>query len=344
MNTKDYTQTSPTQEYVKKRINRKHFLQKIDQFTDWDKIDQLLNEHYSKGKSTTGRKAYPALVLFKMSLLQTWYGLSDYEVEDAVKDRLSFMNFCSLRLEDDVPDHSVLSRFRTELTEKNGYELILQAFNAQIAARGLQMKKGVLVDASITDSPRKPKGGQAEQVSTDGEVATVKSTAGSGGDKEASWVKKGSKLRYGYKRHYTADEQTGLVLSVVSSTAKAHETKYLESCLEATAGLSRGTSVYTDKGYASASNASYLSSQGYKNRIQMKGTRGNQLSSRARLRNKLIGLRRYKIERVFGSIKRWFQGGVCRYVGLAKAHTQHILEALSYNLYRLPRLLDPASL
>ncbi|MEO1219370.1 MAG: IS5 family transposase, partial [Bacteroidota bacterium] len=263
MNTKDYSQSSPTQEYVKKRINRKHFLQKIDQFTDWDKIDQLLNEHYSRGKSTTGRKAYPALVLFKMSLLQTWYGLSDYEVEDAVKDRLSFMNFCSLRLEDDVPDHSVLSRFRTELTEKNGYELILQAFNAQIAARGLQMKKGVLVDASITDSPRKPKGGQAEQVSTDGEVAAVKSTAGSGGDKEAIWVKKGSKLRYGYKRHYTADEQTGLVLSVVSSTAKAHETKYLESCLEATEGLSRGTSVYTDKGYASASNASYLSNQGY---------------------------------------------------------------------------------
>jgi len=98
------------------------------------------------------------LLLFKMCLLQTWYGLSDYEVEEKVNDSLSFMRFVGLQLEDEVPDHSVISRFRTEMTKRNAYETIFEQINEQLEAKGLIVKTGALVDASVTESPREPKG------------------------------------------------------------------------------------------------------------------------------------------------------------------------------------------
>lgn len=57
-----------------------------------------------------------------MLLLQTWYGLSDYAVEEAVNDRITFSRFCGISMDSPVPDHSVLSRFRTTLTEKKALE------------------------------------------------------------------------------------------------------------------------------------------------------------------------------------------------------------------------------
>jgi transposase, IS5 family len=66
-----------------------------------------LREKYSPTGPGQGRKAYPSLVRLKMTLLQTWYHLSDYGIEEQVNDTLSFMRFCGLQLEDDVPDHGV---------------------------------------------------------------------------------------------------------------------------------------------------------------------------------------------------------------------------------------------
>ncbi|SDM96979.1 Transposase domain [Daejeonella rubra] len=71
-----------------------------------------------------------------MSLLQTWYGLSDYEVEEKVNDSLSFMKFVGLTLEDNVPDNTVLSRFRSELTFKQGYEKLMDMINGQLEEKG----------------------------------------------------------------------------------------------------------------------------------------------------------------------------------------------------------------
>jgi len=101
--------------YVEKRKTKKVFLQQINQLINWQPIIRVLERHYTPGQSAKGRKAYPPLVLLKMTLLQTWYNLSDYGVEEQVNDSLSCMRFCGLQLEDDVPDHSVVCRFRKAL-------------------------------------------------------------------------------------------------------------------------------------------------------------------------------------------------------------------------------------
>ena len=111
--------------YVEKRKTKKVFLQQINQLIHWEPIIRILEKYYPTGQSDRGRKAYPALVLFKMALLQTWYNLSDYGVEEQVNDSLSCMRFCGLQLEDEVPDHSVVCRFRKALSNSKAWEVLL---------------------------------------------------------------------------------------------------------------------------------------------------------------------------------------------------------------------------
>ena len=144
--------------YVSRRKLKSAFFMQINKLVDWAAVETVIEKHYSKGQSVARRPSYPGLLLFKMCLLQTWYGLSDYEVEEKVNDSLSFMQFVGLQLEDEVPDHSVISRFRTALTKQDAFEKIFEQINDQLESKGLIVKTGAIVDATVTDSPRKPKG------------------------------------------------------------------------------------------------------------------------------------------------------------------------------------------
>ena len=111
---------------LRTRKIKAQFFEQINTLLDWKKISDLINTHYIKGKSATGKPSYDGLLLFKMCLLQTWYGLSDYEVEDSVNDRISFSYFCGLTIAQPSPDHSTLSRFRTAMTKAGAYDLLFK--------------------------------------------------------------------------------------------------------------------------------------------------------------------------------------------------------------------------
>lgn len=143
---------------LRTRKIKKTFFTQIDALLDWDKISKVIDKHYKKGKSAVGTPSYDGLLLFKMCLLQTWYGLSDYEVEDRVNDSISFSYFCGLNIDQIAPDHSTLSRFRTAMTKANAFEPLFKEINAQLKAHQIIIKKGVLVDASVVDTPLRPKG------------------------------------------------------------------------------------------------------------------------------------------------------------------------------------------
>ena len=93
-----------------------------------------------------------------MTLLQTWYNLSDYGIEEQVNDTLSLMRFCGLQLEDEVPDHSVVCRFRKALNHSGAWEVLLNQINSQLTGNGVLVKQGTIVDASVTPTLHKPKG------------------------------------------------------------------------------------------------------------------------------------------------------------------------------------------
>ena len=328
---------SYTSYYVEKRKTKRLFLKQISQLINWAAVTHVLEKYYPTGQSGQGRKAYPALVLFKMTLLQTWYNLSDYGIEEQVNDTLSFMRFCGLQLEDDVPDHSVVCRFRKALSESGAWEVLLEQINDQLTRHGVLVKQGAIIDASVTPTLRKPKGKTSHTMQPEG-PASIQRSLQPGVDQEARWVKKGGQLQYGYKRHYLAESKEGLVVSVHTTSANAHDSQYLGACLNKVT-LPQGSRVLADKGYCSQANEALLSSRGLRSGIQRKAYRNRPLSVWEKRYNKLIGRSRYKIERVFGSIKRWFSRLEARYVGMAKTHGQHVLEALAYNLYRLPGII-----
>ena len=115
MTQKTNTQMSCSAPYVERRKTKKGSFQQVNQIIDCKSITRILERYYNKGKSQRGRTAYSPLVILKMCLLQTWYNLNDYGVEEQVNDSLAFMRFCDLQLEDDVPDHSIVCHFRKML-------------------------------------------------------------------------------------------------------------------------------------------------------------------------------------------------------------------------------------
>ena len=319
---------------------KSQFFQQVDLLLDWDSISKIINKHYKKGESAVGTPSYEGLLLFKMCLLQTWYGLSDYEVEDRVNDSISFSRFCGLTLEQPAPDHSTLSRFRTAMTQAKAFDKLFKEVNRQLEAHQIIVKKGAIVDASVVDTPLKPKGKPKYQVTEDRkdekEVKIEKEFPDSV-DKDAAWIKKGGKLRYGYKKHYVTDEE-GLVLGVLTTKASTNEISNLEEVLDVS-DLPEGIPLKADKGYQSKKNIELLKERKLKNHILKRAWRNKPLTNWEKKFNKLVGKTRFKVERTFGGIKRWFNGGVARYKGIDKMHTQNLMEAMCYNLYRSPGIV-----
>ena len=105
-----------------RRDHIKHsFLRQITDCVDWRGIRTLLNKKHTKTHDAIGNPAYDALMMFKILLLQTWYGLGDYEVEERINDSILFSEFLLSDMGLPSPDHSTISRFRTELTPLRDY-------------------------------------------------------------------------------------------------------------------------------------------------------------------------------------------------------------------------------
>jgi transposase, IS5 family len=316
------------------------FFNQINTLLDWDKISSIIDNHYTKGKSATGSPSYDGLLLFKMCLLQTWYGLSDYEVEDRVNDSISFGYFCGLTLEQIAPDHSTVSRFRTAMTKAGAYEKLFKEINRQLEQNKIIVKTGAIVDASVIETPLKPKGKTTHKVTQDREDEIeneVTKEYAQSVDKDASWLKKRGKYHFGYKKHHVTDNE-GLVLGVLTTKASVNEITNLEEVLD-TADLPENIPLKADKGYQSEKNEKLLKERKLKNHILKKAKKNKPLTQWEKKFNKLIGKTRFKVERTFGGIKRWFNGGIARYRGITKMHTQNLMEAMCYNLYRSPGII-----
>jgi transposase, IS5 family len=349
---KNNIQMSFSQAYVERRTRKNTFLKQIDQIIDWKPIEKEINKVYKKGQSVDGRPSYSGLILFKMLLLETWYNLSDPGVEDLVNDSLGALRFCGLTLEDEVPDHSTVSRFRSELVRKKAHDRLLRKINDQLKQKGIMIKQGsAKVDASLTDSPFSPKGKTTYEVASDRQEDDrrdedkqkeeahhdVLKKKQPGVDTEARWLKKAGKLHYGFKKHIATDDE-GMIEAVHTTTANEHDSKGLNPVMKKVPSEKK-TAVFGDKGFKVPDNDTLLKEEKIKNRIQHKAYRNKPLTVWQIRFNKLISRERYVVERTFGGMSRWFGAGIARYRGLAKTHGQHVMEAIAYNLKRAPGLV-----
>ena len=347
---RDVSETGFADLIYNRRKEKASFFAQINRVIDWAPIARIINSSYSRGKSSRGCPSYEGIVLFKIELLRTWYGLSDGEVEEQVNDRLSFSRFAGVSLNNPAPDSTTVCRFRSELVKKGVYEKLLNEINRQLEEKRILVKKGVIVDASVTDTPRCPNGKKEYEVVRDrheeednktNEVHKKDSLIEKpqhGVDTDGNWLKKMGKYHYGFKRHEVVDDSEGLIIAVETTSANESDIKHLEEPLKK-AHLKEGTTVEADKGYKSKENDEILKRMKLKNRIMHKGARDRELTQWEKKYNKAISKTRYKVERTFGSMRRWFDAGTARYIGLAKTHAQHLIEAIAYNLYRTPGII-----
>jgi transposase, IS5 family len=160
------------------------------------------------------------------------------------------LRFCGLQWKDEVPDPSVVCRFRKALPASGAWEVGWQPINTQRSRHGVWVKHGAIIEASVTPTLRKPQGKTHDTLAPQGPACRQHSLQ-PGVDKEAKWVKKGSQLQYGYKYHDLTAEDTGLVLAGHPTAARVHDGQGMASCLDRVA-LPSGSRLLADKGYCSA--------------------------------------------------------------------------------------------
>jgi IS5 family transposase len=325
---------------VSRTRNKGTFLDGVNAMMQWKPIEKLLKNGLGrKDDLQRGIKAYPALLMFRILLLQSWYGLSDQETEGALLDRISFSRFAGISLSEDVPDHTTICRFRNSLVQKGLLEKLLNEVNRQFSRQGKLLKKGIAVDASIVSSAARPRTHQEIDVLVEDRQeeekveVPVESTVRikHSHDTEAAWIKKGKKSWYGYKVHAGVDIEKGLILAAHVTPANKADTGELGQVLSK-AKMPKFARVYADKGYPSGSNAEKVPEHKLKNGIMHKAQRGRGLSHWEQIRNKLISRKGFIVERAFGTLKKWYGMARARYLGLARVEGQVLLNSIAFNL------------
>ncbi|MFN3612748.1 IS5 family transposase, partial [Tepidimonas sp.] len=210
-----------------KRTRKRAFLEQMDRVVPWAELVALIEPYAPKAGPKGGRPAFAVEKLLRIHFLQQWFGLSDPAVEEALYDTPLLASFVGLDLGVDVvPDESTILRFRHLLEAHDLGTQILAAVNAVLAQRGLLLKTGTVVDATLIAAP-----------------SSTKNSTGTR-DPEMHQTKKGNQWHFGMKCHIGVDADSGLVHTVVGTAANAHDVTQAHALLHG-----KETDVFADAGY-----------------------------------------------------------------------------------------------
>jgi len=286
-------------------------------------------------KSAAGRKPWDEVLIFKALVLQALYNLSDDQLEYQLRDRLSFMRFVGLGLEDAVPDAKTLWLYREALTKAGAVEGLFNLFDGHLKAKGYLAMGGQIIDATIVPAPR--------QHNSRDDNATVKSgktpaqwenkpAKNRQKDKDARWTKKHGRSHFGYKNHISIDRRHKLVRRYAVSTASVHDSQKLDDVLDAD---NTASGVWADSAYRSQEIEEKLAEQGLKSHIHRRGHRGKPLTARQEAANKTRSKVRARVEHVFGNQHNSMGTKLVRTIGIARATVKIGMQNLAYNMRRL---------
>lgn len=299
-------------EALYEQVSPQHFLLRVEEQVDWSMITPILGSLYG----STGRPSHPPLVLFKMLLLAQWFALSDPQCEAQCRDRLSFRRFLNLSLSDGIPDETVLVRFRQRLLGRGVMEQLFTRLTEQLQSKGLLIKQGTLIDASIVESARR---------------APPKDGGGGSADGEAGYAIKRDCVTHGYKAHIAVDQGSDMVRKVIATSGQVHDSQVLEQLLEG----ATARAIYADKAYDDRARREKLKRRGIAARILYKAKRNAPLSGMQKALNRRWSKVRANVERIFADWKERRTMARCRYLGLAKNQLHFSLLALAHNLRRM---------
>lgn len=290
------------------------FFAKCDRYIPWDRLAAPLADLFDDtDPARGGRPHYPLAMMLKCLLLQKWFNLSDPNLEETLRDRLSFRRFVRLGLTDDTPDETTLVTFRKRLRQAGKIEDLFTATLDYLSKAGLVLEEGTLVDATILETSR----GRTKQ-------EDYSSTR----DPAASFTAKGDQKYFGYKGHVAADKN-GMVKDYVFDTARPHDSVLADQLME-----KETKEVYADSAYRSKEREERLRNRGVKSGILHKRVRGQpELTAQQKQENRLWAGIRARVEHVFGWMDNMGYVRV-RYRGVTRNALDFGLMVLAYNFKR----------
>ena len=190
----------------------------------------LITPHFPKVGPKGGRPAMPLETMLRVYFLQNWYALSDPMAEERLYDSEAMRRFAGIELVDDrIPDETTIFNFRRLLERHALTEAIFAEVNAHLADKGITLRSGTPVDATIIDAPSSTKNKARAR------------------DPEMSSTKNGNTWYFGMNAHIGVDADSGVTHSLDTRTAKVHDSQLWDELLHG-----EEASVWADKGYDSA--------------------------------------------------------------------------------------------
>ena len=298
----------------KKKITRREkFLTRMEELIPWTELLAVIEPFYPQGER--GRPPVGLERMLRVYFLQQWYGLADEALEDALYDSQAMQGFARIDLAGEgVPDATTLLKFRRLLETHDLCKGLFTALNADLAARGLLLREGTLVDATLIAAPPSTKNLAKKR------------------DPEMHQTKKGNQWYFGMKAHIGADRDSKLVHTVVVTAANVAD-------VTKTAELLHGQEkqVHADAGYTGVEKREEIVAlerkidwQIARKRGQIKAmVEGAEKETLKAVEKAKASVRAY-VEHPFHILKNLFRHRKVRYHGLAKnGHQLYVLFGLA---------------
>jgi IS5 family transposase len=314
---------------------KQDLLVRLGEIIPWQEFRELLEQvHEKPRKSNAGRKPIEVLILFKLLILQQLYNISDESLEYQVNDRLSFMRFLNLGIEDSVPDATTLWLFRQQLTDKGLIEPLFERFDEYLREQGYQAEGGQIVDATLIPVPKARHRREENEQIKQGEIPPEwqdKPHRLAQKDTDARWTQKNGASHFGYKDHISIDTKYGFIRRYAVTDAAVHDSKMLGAVLD---NDNSGDELWADGAYRSAAIEAVLELLQFDSRIHERGYRNHPLTEDQKESNREKSKTRAKVEHVFGNWVMTMGGKLLRCIGKPRATAQLGLKNLVYNFKR----------
>ena len=272
------------------------------------------------------------------------YNLSDEALEHEMGDRLTFMQFLGLGLEDRIPDATTVWLYRERLARAGIVEKLFEMFDAFLRERGYRAMGGQIIDASIVPVPTQRNSREENAEIKAGEIpagwAEGSANKLAQKDLDARWTKKHGVSHYGYKNHVSTDRRYKLVRGYAVTDAATHDSQVIGQVLDPD---NTAAPVWADKAYRSEEIEELLGELGYKSKIMRKGSAAKKLTKREKQGNGTKAKVRARVEHVFGSQANDMGGTMVRSIGAMRARAHIGLRNLAYNMRRLTHLETAAA-
>ena len=331
------------EEFTKERLSTiGNPLESISKVIDFEMFRESLENKLlnTNKKNNAGAKPYDVVMLFKILILQRYYGLGDSQVEYQILDRTSFKIFLGLETGDKVPDEKTVWSFRERITRTGLVEELFEQFTSFLEAQELIFNQGQLIDASFTVAPR--------QRNTREENKKIKN--GEGGDLwndepnkkkhkdiDARWTKKNGETFYGYKNHAKVDTKSKFINTYTVTDASVHDSQALDDLLTE---KDKAQDLHADSAYTGEEQEKVIEKYGMNNKVHQRKYRNTPLTNKQKASNTNKSKIRARVEHVFGFMEQSMNDLNLRSVGIVRATGIIGLINLTYNLFRYKQVKE----